>query len=177
MSSENSLNALSVDIKWLGGLLGTIIREQHGEVAFQLVEDIRHLAKARRAGDHAASRQLVERLRSLNLDQQQILIKAFSNYFQLINIAEDQHRIRIIHEREATHSLYESIGGALREFKEKGKTAHEVEALLRGLSLRLTLTAHPSEAKRQEVLVKLHHIALLFNQKIARFCSRVSSAS
>ena len=165
MSSENSLNALSVDIKWLGGLLGTIIREQHGEVAFQLVEDIRHLAKARRAGDHAASRQLVERLRSLNLDQQQILIKAFSNYFQLINIAEDQHRIRIIHEREATHSLYESIGGALREFKEKGKTAHEVEALLRGLSLRLTLTAHPSEAKRQEVLVKLHHIALLFNQK------------
>jgi hypothetical protein len=34
MSSENSLNALSVDIKWLGGLLGTIIREQHGEVCF-----------------------------------------------------------------------------------------------------------------------------------------------
>jgi phosphoenolpyruvate carboxylase len=65
-----------------------------GRSAFQLVEDIRHLAKARRAGDHAASRQLVERLRSLNLDQQQILIKAFSNYFQLINIAEDQHRIR-----------------------------------------------------------------------------------
>ena len=64
--------------------------------AYELVEEIRAMSKARRSGDSAAAFKLARRLENLSLDSKNILIKAFSNYFQLINIAEDLQRIRVI---------------------------------------------------------------------------------
>ena len=80
-------NRLSEDIRYLGTLLGNVIRLQHGEEALQLVEDIR--AQARQRREHAqqpgASSALAGRIASLDLEAKRILIKAFANYFQLIN--------------------------------------------------------------------------------------------
>ena len=99
MASENNGQStpaeLSRDIKLLGGLLGVIIREQHGEEAFQAVEQVRAAAKARRAGTPDAADTLAKLIDSQDLPTHRVLIKAFSNYFQLINIAEDRHRIRV----------------------------------------------------------------------------------
>lgn len=160
-----SSSPLSQDIHMLGNWLGIIIQEQSGMKAFELVEEIRAMSKARRDGDAEAAFQLAERLENLPLDAKNILIKAFSNYFQLINIAEDLQRIRVIRQREAKGTLKESIVNAIGALRNKGKTASEVRTLLEMTRLRLVLTAHPSEAKRQEILVKLRLIAQMMERR------------
>lgn len=150
---------LSVDIRELGDLLGKVIREQHGIEAFNLVETVRKAAIARRGGDQAAENTLRETIDGLDIASQRVLIKAFSNYFQLINIAEDQQRIRVLRNREMEVGLNESIDAAIRELHANGVSAADVAEFLRRTRTRLVMTAHPSEAKRKEVLIKLFHIA------------------
>ena len=163
--SKASNSALSQDIHTLGNWLGIIIQEQNGMEAYDLVEEIRAMSKARRNGDAAAAFQLADRLENLPLDSKNVLIKAFSNYFQLINIAEDLQRIRVIRQREARGSLKESILNAISALHGNGKTASEIRSLLENTRLRLVLTAHPSEAKRQEILIKLRHIAQMMERR------------
>jgi len=160
-----SNSTLSQDIHTLGNLLGIIIQEQDGVDAYNLVEEIRSVSKARRNNDADAAFKLAERLVDTSLESKDILIKAFSNYFQLINIAEDLERIRVIRDREANGTLKESIREAIRSLKEHGKSAMEMRSLLAQTRLRLVLTAHPSEAKRQEILIKLRHIAQMMEER------------
>ena len=158
-------SSLSQDIHTLGNLLGLIIQEQEGGAAFDLVEQIRAISKARRSGDAEAAFQLAQRLESLPLDAKSVLIKAFSNYFQLINIAEDLQRLRVIRQREAQGALKESIRKAVLALQQHGQSAEEVRGLLERTRLRLVFTAHPSEAKRQEILIKLRHIAAMMEAR------------
>jgi phosphoenolpyruvate carboxylase len=158
-STDILTSALSADIKLLGNLLGVIIREQHGDSAFDLVEHIRASAKARRKDDPNATAQMTRTIRHMSLDSKRVLVKAFGNYFQLINIAEDQQRIRVLRQREGAGNLDESIYDAVRALHEAGLSAAEMQNLLNQLRVRLVLTAHPSEAKRKEVLIKLRQIA------------------
>ena len=125
-----SNSALSQDIHTLGNWLGVIIQEQNGMAAYDLVEEIRAMSKARRDGDAAAAFQLADRLENLPLESKHVLIKAFSNYFQLINIAEDLQRIRVIRQREARGTLRESIVNAVSALHGSGKTANEIRSLL-----------------------------------------------
>ncbi len=163
--STRELNPLSIDVRYLGGLLGQVIKEQHGEAALQLVEEVRALAKGRRAGESGATERLSTLIHELDLPRKRILIKAFSNYFQLINIAEDLQRIRKVREREASQALGESTDEAVGLLHAGGMSAGDVRALLQRIDIRLVLTAHPSEAKRKEVLVKLRHIASIMSVK------------
>ncbi|MFN8372772.1 MAG: phosphoenolpyruvate carboxylase [Anaerolineae bacterium] len=158
-------NELSADIRLLGNLLGSIIRQQHGEDAFQLVEQVRADAKARRTDDASATQALGNMISDLSLEQKRVLIKAFSNYFQLINIAEDQQRIRVLRQREMVNRLDESIHSAVQDLRQSKLSADDVRRVLNSISVRLVLTAHPSEAKRKEVLVKLRDIAGLMLQR------------
>lgn len=157
----DAVGSLSGDIRYLGSLLGLVIREQYGQEAFDLVEETRASAKARRAGEVAETARLLERMRRLPLDSKRVLIKAFANYFQLINIAEDHQRVRVLREREAAGTLSETIDSALLDLKHAGSDAATVERLLHAIHVRLVFTAHPSEAKRQEVLIKLADISEL----------------
>ena len=158
---------LSEDIRYLGTLLGNVIRLQHGEEALQLVEDIRAQARQRRdqAQQPGASSALARQIAPLDLEAKRILIKAFANYFQLINIAEDQQRLRVLRQREMQGHPSESLGEAVATLHDVGFSAAEVRCLLNTLCVRLVLTAHPSEAKRKEVLVKLRHIADILAQR------------
>ncbi len=160
-----SNSALSQDIHTLGNWLGVIIQEQNGIEAYDLVEEIRAMSKARRDGDAAAAFKLADRLENLPLDSKNVLIKAFSNYFQLINIAEDLQRIRVIRQREARGTLKESIRHAISTLQGNGMSASDMRSLLENTRLRLVLTAHPSEAKRQEILIKLRHIAQMMERR------------
>jgi phosphoenolpyruvate carboxylase len=155
---------LSRDIKILGSLLGHVIAEQHGEAAFNLVEDVRKTAKARRSNVPAAAQKLAKIIENTTLEQKQILTKAFANYFQLTNIAEDQQRIPVLRERESGGKLSEVIRSAILDLKNKGQTANDIAEILNQLRLRLVLTAHPSEAKRKEVLIKLRSITDMMQQ-------------
>lgn len=165
-SPEKSSSALSRDIRLLGNLLGEIIREQHGNAAFDLVEDVRGKAKSRREnGDSGMTQQLAALIQNLDLDDQGILVKAFSNYFQLINIAEDVQRVRVLRQREADGHLDESIDAAFAALKAAGVTAEDIRTVFKDLRVRLVLTAHPSEAKRKEVLIKLRAIAAMMTRR------------
>ncbi len=155
----NGGSLLGRDIRFLGDLLGEIIRDQHGMASFLAVEEVRRLAKERRAGNSQSAEELSQFIGTQSLEQKEILVKAFANYFQLINIAEDLQRIRILREREANGVNTETIDEAIQKLKASGITAAELRALLELVQVRLVLTAHPSEAKRQEVLIKLRDIA------------------
>ncbi|MGB7342049.1 MAG: phosphoenolpyruvate carboxylase [Phototrophicaceae bacterium] len=154
----------SRDIRLLGNLLGQIIQEQHGDAAFRLVEDVRKTAKARRRNIPDASAKLEALINATTLEEKQILTKAFANYFQLTNIAEDQQRIRVLREREQANRLRESIPSAIAELKQNGASAADIRALLDQIRLRLVLTAHPSEAKRKAILIKLRTITQMMKK-------------
>lgn len=158
------ISLLSRDIKLLGNLLGLIIQEQHGQAAFQLVENVRKTAKARRNNIPDAAEKLEKLIHDTSLEEKQILTKAFANYFQLTNIAEDQQRIRVLREREKSTGLSESIDSAISDLVEDGAAADDIRAILNQLRLRLVLTAHPSEAKRKEVLIKLRAITQMMKR-------------
>ncbi|MBI5670927.1 MAG: phosphoenolpyruvate carboxylase [Chloroflexi bacterium] len=163
--TQETTSPLSADIRLLGNLLGQVIRDQHGQAALDLVERVRTGAKLRRNSDPGAAEQLASIIAGLDLDSWRILIKAFSNYFQLINIAEDQQRIRVLRQREADGRTDETINAAVQALKEAGLSAADVRALLDQARVRLVLTAHPSEAKRKEVLIKLRHIAQMMARR------------
>ncbi|HYO88174.1 MAG TPA: phosphoenolpyruvate carboxylase [Candidatus Limnocylindrales bacterium] len=151
--------ALRADVKYLGGLLGRVIADQHGADALALVELTRTQAKARRTEDPDGPGELYDSLERLSTEHLGVLIKAFSNYFQLINIAEDQQRIRVLRQREAEGRLDESLPAALQTLRDGGLEAAGMRTILGRLGLRLVMTAHPSEAKRKEVLIKLREVA------------------
>jgi phosphoenolpyruvate carboxylase len=168
---SSQVSPLSADIRLLGNLLGEIIREQHGDDALALVEKVRASAKNRRGfpldskDAESATGILFTLIEELDLEAKRVLIKAFSNYFQLINIAEDLQRIRVLRQREATGAVAESIDSAFEALKEKGLSAAQVKDLLNKVCIRLVLTAHPSEAKRKEVLIKLRRVAEVMSER------------
>ena len=90
------------DIRLLGRILGDVIREQEGEAAFALIEQIRQLSVAfRRDADHEADKTLKKLLKGLSGDQTVSVIRAFTYFSHLANLAEDRHHIRrrTVHER------------------------------------------------------------------------------
>src|SRR6185503_2483220 len=138
---DESTGQLGADIRLLGNLLGEIIREQHGDAAFDLVERVRTQARSRReyATDATPTLALAATIDALTLDEHRVLIKAFSNYFQLINIAEDQQRVRVLRQREATGVLGESLDAAMRSLCAAGVTAATMRDLLDRLQVKLVL--------------------------------------
>ncbi len=160
---EEVQRGLSADIHRLGDLLGDAIQRLAGAEAFALEEEVRAAAKALRAGSSVEeARRLRDRLDRLDLPSLRTLIRAFSIYFDLINLAEQQARVRALRLRASAtfpRPLGESPEAALRQLRERGVPAERVAALLRRALVRPVFTAHPSEARRRTVLEKLEAIA------------------
>ena len=153
---------LSGTIHLLGEMLGEVLRTEESIALFETEERIRGLAKARRSGDPAAAAGLADEVRALTADAARVTASAFAVYFDLVNLAEETHRIRALRERERTHDpapIGESIGDAVARLKARGITARQMAQLLETLRIELVLTAHPTEAKRRTVLSKLQRIA------------------
>jgi phosphoenolpyruvate carboxylase len=155
---------LREQIRLLGDLLGQTIVEQEGQALFDRVEQVRGLAKASRAGDEASQAELLALAAGLSLTEARGVLKAFASYFQLINLAEEEERVRVLHERAALAQREglpagETIGAAVRQLRDEGVTADAMQALLDNLYVQPVFTAHPTEAKRRTILAKLQHIA------------------
>ena len=167
MSTER--DRLSEQVHLLGDLLGETIVEQEGRPLFDLVEEVRGLAKAHRAGEEGAGERLLRRVEALPLAESRGVVKAFSTYFKLVNAAEEQERVRVLRRREreahaAGASATETIGAAVRELRGSGRTDGEMQALLDRLLIMPVFTAHPTEAKRRTILTKLARIADVLRQ-------------
>jgi phosphoenolpyruvate carboxylase len=149
------------DIELLGGLLGELIRAQERAEAFALEERARALGKALRSGQEPARDQLRTLVEGLALEEAAVLVRAFTTYFRLVNLAEDNERIRRIraHEREAfpaprRGSLREAVG----IIAARGAGAAGLQELLAQAEVRLVLTAHPTEARRRTTVAKLARV-------------------
>lgn len=161
--ASDKYDLLSKDIHLLGDMLGEVICEQAGSDVFELEETIRSLAKARRAGDDPAAESNLARLvDSLGTPLAEAIARAFTVYFELINLAENNHRVRVLRERERQAypaPLDESIPAAVAELKRAGVDEEAMARLLDRLAIEMVFTAHPTEAKRRTLLSKLRRIA------------------
>jgi phosphoenolpyruvate carboxylase len=154
---------LREEIRWLGEELGHVIREQAGEAAFDLVEEVRALARARREGEEGAEGRLLERLEALEPGAAEPLIGALSVFFDLANLAEDRQRVRVVRERERAASPdggrgEGSVTDAIRILRERGLGAEAVQSLLDDTGVEFVFTAHPTEAKRRSVREKVRDL-------------------
>ena len=160
----NERDHLSDQIHRLGDLLGETLIEQEGQPLFDLVEEVRGLAKAHRAGDRESGVRLLERIESLPLPEARGVVKAFSSYFALVNLAEEQERVRVLRRRSeearaAGQPVDETMEAALLALRDQGMSADEARSLVGGLLVMPVFTAHPTEAKRRTVLLKLADVA------------------
>ena len=171
------------DIRLLGRLLGEVIREHEGEKAYALTEEIRQLSvAARHQDDQHASERLKALLKGLT-DQQAIsVIRAFTFFSHLANLAEDQHYIRrrAVHERAG--SINEgSLSHTWQRMYQAGISRDEVAAMLAHAHLSPVLTAHPTEVQRQSILDIEHSIAALLAERdairLAALAARAGSAA
>lgn len=154
---------LSETIHLLGDLLGAIIREQAGDDAFALEEHVRDLAKMDRTGNgdrHTAATRLVALIEGLEVPQLVVVIKAFTTYFGLINVAEQQERLRALREREQHGKpVAESLEDAVIQLRQRGVDAAQLDALLHAMTIEPVFTAHPTESKRRTILERLRRVA------------------
>jgi len=158
---------LSRDIRQLGRLLGEAIRAHHGDEAFNRIESIRQCAiRFRRDQDEGARAELDEALRGLSQEQTTQLIRAFSYFSLLANIAEDQHHSR----RTRAHLIAGSRpkGGSLAHALDGVLAAGQADALpafFEQACISPVFTAHPTEVQRKSILNCQMAIARLLNER------------
>jgi phosphoenolpyruvate carboxylase len=159
------IDRLRDDVRLLGELVGDVLREQGGPELFDAVERIRTSAIELRSshGSDAALLSWAEQQSTLRLLQ---LVRAFSAYFHLINLAEQHHRIRTLRERLRSQSgpLHESVAAALSELADDGVSREQIREALKRVEVHPVLTAHPSEARRRTLLHHLEHAAALIDR-------------
>ncbi len=142
------------DIRLLGRILGEVIREQEGLAAFELIERVRQLSVAYRIHKDASAGRVLDRLlKNLSADQTVSVIRAFSYFSHLANIAEDRHHLRrrAHHEREG-HLAEGSLALAFDRLADADHRAADIAATLNRAWISPVLTAHPTEVQRKSIL-------------------------
>ncbi len=162
---ERSMAALGQDVSFLGRVLGDVLREQGGDELFDAVEGLRQACRhMRHHRCDAALQEVHQRVEALSLPLAVDVVRAFTLYFHLINMAEESHRLRRIGERETAAwpaPRDDSIAAAFASLCAAGRTADEIGDLLQKLSIRPVFTAHPTEARRMTLLRHLRRISHL----------------
>ena len=166
-NSRDNERPLVEDIRLLGRILGDVIREQEGAEIYELIEKIRKLSVAfRRDADHAADKALKKLLKGLSGDHAVSVIRGFTYFSHLANLAEDRHHIRrrAIHERIGD-TQEGSIEVALQRLRWAGITPKIISQTLAHSFVSPVLTAHPTEVQRQSILSAERDIAELLHER------------
>jgi phosphoenolpyruvate carboxylase len=153
-SDTQKSEKLGPEIHFLGKLLGDVIREQAGVPLYELEEDIRLGARARREGRPGAESALLSRVHALTDDRARLVVRAFTVFFDLANLAEDRERVRVLRDRERRRHpepRSESMEEAVLIMRRADFSPQQAQALIDLLSIELVFTAHPTEAKRRSV--------------------------
>ncbi len=160
-------DALMTDIRFLGRILGDVIREQEGREAFELIERVRQLSVAYRLKRDAVAGKTLDRLlKTITVDQTVSVVRAFSYFSHLANIAEDCHHVRVreAHERRGNHQEG-SLAVAFERLAAADIRAADIARTLRGAYISPVLTAHPTEVQRKSILDAERAIAELIGQR------------
>ncbi|CAO3405173.1 phosphoenolpyruvate carboxylase [Azospirillum palustre] len=167
-SSETKDQPLREDIRLLGRILGDTVRSQEGEAVFDIVERIRQTSiRFHREEDQGARKELEAILNSLSPPQTARVVRAYSFFSHLANIAEDQHHIR----RTRAHALAGSapregtMDHALDEAAKAGITTQQLKEFFDGALVSPVLTAHPTEVQRKSILTVQMQVAKLLAER------------
>jgi len=173
-SALGEIGRLRAEIRGLGAALGRVIARLEGMETLGTVETLRLLAKARRASPPARlsagspaspGRRLASKVAGLSPSEAFSQAMAFTLYFELVNLAEENFRVGLLRRRRAAmlgrggEPVRESIEAAVAELRRRGVDQAAVQALADRLDIELVITAHPTEAKRRTLLAKLRRLA------------------
>lgn len=149
--------SLNENVDALGRCLGSVLREQEGDAFYALEEKVRlETKRLREAGEDTSAMQAV--LAAVSVDDAERLVRAFSSYFQLINLAEEHERVRRVAELPRGPRK-EGLEQAMRTLAAEGHDAAAVRTLIASVDLGLTFTAHPTEMRRRTVRGHLESIS------------------
>lgn len=156
---------LSEDVRLLGGIVGNVLREQAGAELYDTVETLRTGAIALR-NEYSAQRhaRLVDLASNLDPRTAFDVIRAFNLFFQVVNLAEENHRVRVLREREVRLSpapRVDSAHEAVLSLQRENVPADDLQALLRRMYVQFVFTAHPTESRRRTTLMHLRGLSHL----------------
>lgn len=171
--------ALREDVHRLGELVGELVKEQVGEALFDLVETARRASIAHREGDNQAFAELKSLLAELSPRSARDFIRAFSTYFQVVNMAERVHRIRRRRAYLQGANTPQPLGfvDTLQKLRAEGVDLAEMEDVVSGVSFEPVFTAHPTEAARRTLLRKQQSIAELLIDMLDRYMTPEETAA
>ena len=149
------------DVRMLGDLVGQVLREQGSPRLFDRVEAARHAAIGRREGDPEAAAELTHLLRGLTEVEATEVVRAFSTYFQVVNLAERVHRIRRGRwwMRSNEGPQRGSLADIVRRLRDLGLERDQVCDLFARTRVEPVFTAHPTESTRRSILEKQERIS------------------
>ncbi|MCX8086882.1 MAG: phosphoenolpyruvate carboxylase [Rhodocyclaceae bacterium] len=159
---------LFADIRFLGRLLGEVIRDQEGEAVFAIVERIRSLSvRFHRENDPATRAELEAVLNGLSREETNLVVRAFSYFSHLANIAEDQHHVRRAraHQRSGSPPREGSIAHAIARASALGIGKDRLAEFFASAFVAPVLTAHPTEVQRKSILDREWTIARLLDER------------
>ena len=161
---------LARDVRLLGNALGTVLKEQGGTELFDLVEQFRSLTKEMRDDSRIerVDTDLDSLVTSLDVTAARKVLKSFTTYFQLVNLAEQKEIVRVNRQRAAeagSDPRRESVRDAVRFLSRSGVTAEKMAELVRNLSIKLVFTAHPTESRRRSILGEIDRPLLSESEK------------
>ena len=163
---------LREDIRYLGNILGRVIKKQEGENFFNLVEKIRKLSKANKSNNSSkhSHKRIIREIKKLNPKNTFKLTRAFAHFMNFINLAEsiDASRSLNIYENDQKNVsnkniFIEEIFEELFENKKIPDT--KIYNLAKNLNIGIVLTAHPTEVKRRTLIQKYHKITEILEQR------------
>ena len=162
ISDQPDYSSLRSNVSFLGRLLGETIAAAEGPPLLELIERIRRLSKAAREGEADAHKTLLGILRNLEDRQLVPVARAFSQFLNLANIADQHHTIS--REMDPLFSASEMLAGTFRELHENGASQRQIIATVDALRIELVLTAHPTEITRRTLIHKHGEITACLGQ-------------
>jgi phosphoenolpyruvate carboxylase len=132
-----------------------------GPRILRLLDDAVALGQEARFGDELAADRLAELVAGLTLDETEVLVRSLTRWFQLVNLAEDNERVRRLRARDAADPERPRVGSmrhVVASLQEAGTSADELAEVLGNAELRLVMTAHPTEARRRTTIDKLARV-------------------
>lgn len=149
---------LRENVRMLGELLGQSIQQHPGQECYELIEEIRAAAKADRRQESGSGQRLVSLLRDLTDDQLLPVTRAFNQFLNLANLAEQYHGIR----RKRGHQsdlMVESLGDVFDRLEKGGVSPEELHRRVADLRIEFVLTAHPTEVARRTLIMKYDEVS------------------
>ena len=163
---------LRENVRYLGNILGRVIKQQEGKKIFQMVEKVRKLSKANKTKRNIrqTNKKVIQAIQYLSPKNTFKLSRAFSHFMNFINLAELIDASRNLNEYENSKKKIASNNLFIEEifeelFNNKNISENKIYDTAKNLNIGIVLTAHPTEVKRRTLIQKYHNIIEILEQR------------